>query len=63
MAMRYRYYGLGNVVRYEHLEDTYNNTFRALRVFDPSAPAGQRNLKLAEFTSPDNWDFLQPADE
>jgi hypothetical protein len=32
-------------------------------VFDPSAPAGQRNLKLAEFTSPDNWDFLQPADE
>jgi hypothetical protein len=45
----------------EHLEDTFNNTFRALRVIDPSAPAGQRNLKLAEFTSPTNWDYLQPV--
>jgi hypothetical protein len=51
------------VVRYEHLEDTFNNTFRALRVFDPAAPEGQRNLKLAEFTSPANWDFLNLADE
>eukprot|EP00658_Telonema_sp_P-2_P005555 TRINITY_DN12080_c0_g1_i2.p1 TRINITY_DN12080_c0_g1~~TRINITY_DN12080_c0_g1_i2.p1 ORF type:complete len:289 (-),score=35.60 TRINITY_DN12080_c0_g1_i2:393-1259(-) len=31
------YYGLGDVVRYQHLEDTANNTFRALRVMDPSA--------------------------
>lgn len=52
------YYGLGNVVRYEHLEDTPNNTYRALRVID-----GQRNLKFAEFTSWDNWNFELPADE
>eukprot|EP01052_Picozoa_sp_SAG31_P026429 SAG31_NODE_2393_length_5793_cov_18.326484_9_plen_130_part_00 len=47
----------------EHLEDTFNNTFRALRVVDPAAPAGQRNLKLAEFTSPPNWNYENPADE
>ena len=58
------YIGLTNVVRYEHLEDTWNNTFRALRVIDPAAPAGQRNLMLAEFTDcRTNWDFEQPFAE
>ena len=55
------YYGLGNVVRYEHLEDTYNNTFRALRSMDFSAghdygatsngsAAAFKNVLYAEFT-------------
>jgi len=57
------YYGLGQVVRYEHLEDSANNTFRTLRVIDPNAPKGKRNLKLSEFTSWENWDFKLPADE
>lgn len=52
------YNGLGNVVRYQHLEDTNNNTFRALRVIN-----GSRNLKLVEFTDWDNWFFNKPADE
>jgi hypothetical protein len=50
------YYGLGDVVRYEHLEDTQNNTYRAVRRLDPSRPRGERNLKLAEFTSWENWE-------
>ena len=54
--------GLGAVVRYEHLEDNDNNTFRTLRVIDPSAPTGQQNLKLSEFTGWANWDFLNAAD-
>jgi len=57
------YYGLGSVVRYEHLEDSANNTFRTIRVIDPDAVKGKRNLKLSEFTSWENWDFKQPADE
>ena len=57
-AQLIEYYGLGNVVRYEHLEDTDNNTFRTLRVIDPAAPLGEKNLKLSEFTGWDNWDFL-----
>merc|ERR1712137_1301415 len=52
------YNGLGNVVRYQHLEDTKNNTFRALRVIDD-----KQNLKLVEFTDWDNWFFQKPADE
>lgn len=52
------YNGLGNVVRYQHLEDTNNNTFRALRVIDD-----KQNLKLVEFTDWDNWFFEKPADE
>ena len=56
------YYGLGAVVRYEHLEDNDNNTFRTLRVIDPDAPKGEQNLKLSEFVSWANWDFLEPAD-
>ena len=51
-------------MRYEHLEDTWNNTFRALRVIDPAAPRGQRNLMLAEFTDcRTNWNFEQPFAE
>merc|ERR1711862_202881 len=39
------YYSVGNVVRYQALEDTPNNTFRALRVFDESnSDPKQRNL-------------------
>eukprot|EP01050_Picozoa_sp_SAG11_P015196 SAG11_NODE_1945_length_4019_cov_6.325510_4_plen_108_part_00 len=49
------YGGGGPVVRYQHLEDIHNNTFRLLRVVDPSQPKGQRNLKLAEFTGWANW--------
>merc|ERR1712039_632115 len=52
------YNGLGNVVRYEHLEDSPNNTFRALRVID-----GKRNLKLAEFVDIEKWDFKDGIDE
>lgn len=33
-AQLIEYYGLGDVVRYEHLVDTFNNTYRALRVID-----------------------------
>ena len=54
-------YGQG-VVRYEHLEDTDNNTFRTLRVIDPAAPDGEQNLKLSEFTGWANWDFLNAED-
>jgi len=54
----------GNVVRYEHLEDTNNNTFRALRVIDPHASEGQRNLKYVEFTDLRyNWNWTQEATE
>jgi hypothetical protein len=60
------YYGLGNVVRYNHLEDTFNNTFRALRstafapsatIFNPTAGSNSTvnstafsNILYAEFT-------------
>jgi len=52
------YNGLGNVVRYQHLEDSPNNTFRALRVVD-----GKRNLKLVEFVDISKWDFNDGIDE
>ena len=42
------YLGLGPVVRYQHLEDSYNNTFRALRVVDK---ANNINALIAEFTN------------
>lgn len=61
-AQLIEYYGLGNVVRYEHLEDTDNNTFRTLRVIDPAAPHGEQNLKLSEFTGWANWDFNNADD-
>jgi hypothetical protein len=34
------YAGGGPVVRYQHLEDIHNNTFRCLRVIDKTAAAG-----------------------
>jgi len=49
------YYGLGDVVRYEHLEDTGNNTFRTLRIVDPAGPAGLRNAKYSEFVGRSDW--------
>eukprot|EP00947_MAST-08B_sp_MAST-8B-sp1_P004860 g4860.t1 len=60
----FEYIGGGDVVRYEHLEDTGNNTFRGLRVIDPAAPSGQRNLKFVEFTDKKtNWNWTSPASE
>lgn len=57
-------YSLGNVVRYAHMEDAVNNSFRALRIIDPTAAVGEQNLKLAEFTDlTSNWNFTKPADE
>lgn len=49
------YMSLGNVVRYEHLMDTYNHTFLALRVLsDTPLP----NIKYVEFRdSRYDWDF------
>ena len=45
-------------ISYEHLEDTDNNTFRTLRILDPSAPVGSplRNAKYSEFVGRDDWD-------
>lgn len=57
------YYGLGNVVRYEHLEDTGNNTFRTLRIVDPTAPTGLQNAKYAEFVAAANWNHTLPPQE
>ena len=48
-------------MRYEHLEDTDNNTFRALRIIDPTAPEGQRNVMYAEFVDLPNWNYSEPA--
>ena len=67
-AQLVEYYGLGDVVRYAHLEDTYNNTFRALRLLrrDPATghafPAARAppfsNLLYAEFTDiRTDWNF------
>lgn len=53
------YYNLGNVVRYEHLEDTDNNTFIGLRI---AGSASQHPALYAEFTTNDNWDYKKPAD-
>ena len=33
------------------------------RLFSCAKAPGERNLKLAEFTGWDNWDFKAPADE
>lgn len=51
------YIGLGNVVRYQHLEDTYNNTFLTLRVNQP--PYG--NLLYSEFRDcRSDWNSNKP---
>ena len=55
------YFAGGDVVRYEHLEDAANNSFRLLRRLDPTAPPGRANLSFAQFVGPDNWDFTQPV--
>lgn len=57
------YYGLGDVVRYEHLEDTGNNTFRTLRIINPAAPPGLQNAKYVEFVGADNWDHVAAPEE
>lgn len=49
------YGGGGPVVRYEHLEDIHNNTFRCLRVVDPSQSATIQNGKLCEFVGWADW--------
>ena len=38
------YGGGGPVVRYEHLMDVHNNTFRVLRLIDPTEPAGRKKI-------------------
>ena len=55
------YFSGGEVVRYEHLEDAHNNSFRMLRRLDPAAPAGWTNLSFAQFVGPENWDFEAPV--
>lgn len=56
------YMSLGNVVRYQHLEDTYNHTFLALRILDPNAKEeGLRNLKYVEYRdSREDWNCSKP---
>lgn len=45
---------------YRHLVDSYNNTFRALRVIDDTQPVGRRNIKYVEFTDCEkDWNFTQ----
>jgi hypothetical protein len=63
------YGGGGPVMRYEHLEDIHNNTFRCLRVVESSAAATveaeggsapkktTKNLKLCEFVGWADWNF------
>ena len=48
------YFAGGDVVRYEHLEDAHNNSFRLLRRLDPASGA---NVSFAQFVGPENWDF------
>jgi N-acetylglucosamine-6-sulfatase len=55
------YMSLGNVTRYQHLEDIYNHTFLALRILDPLAEPGARNLKYVEFRdSRIDWNGTRP---
>ena len=52
------YFNDRDVIRYEHLEDASNNSFRLLRRIDP---ASQQDLSFAQFVGPDNWDFTSPV--
>lgn len=55
------YMSLGNVVRYQHMIDTHNHTFLALRIFDPSDSLIP-NLKYIEFfDARTDWDFQRDA--
>ena len=56
------YYGLGPVVRYEHLEDTPNNTFRLLRIIDRNGRTNEQNLMYGEWTSI-QWDYENHLEE
>ena len=51
----------GDVVRYEHLEDALNNSFRLLRRIDPAAPEGERDLSVTQFVAAENWNFTHPV--
>ena len=44
-------------MRYEHLEDIHNNTFRCLRVVEKTAVAGESNVKLCEFVGWADWNY------
>ena len=58
------YVGLGPVVRYQHQEDAFNNTFVALRIIDPTLPQGWQNIKYVEYTDCRNdWNFTNAAQE
>ena len=58
------YVGLGPVVRYQHQEDAYNNTFVALRLIDPTLPQGWQNIKYVEYTDcRHDWNFTNAAQE
>ena len=58
-ALLVEYVGAGDVVRYEHLEDCTNNTFRAVRILD-----ADRDLKFVEFTtSSADWNFTHAPEE
>mmetsp|Transcript_17006 Transcript_17006/g.36869 ORF Transcript_17006/g.36869 Transcript_17006/m.36869 type:complete len:346 (+) Transcript_17006:1-1038(+) len=57
------YIGLGDVVRYQHLEDAFNNTFRAIRAVDRTK-GGLGNVLYAEFTDAQtNYNWTHPAQE
>ena len=56
------YYGLGPVVRYEHLEDTPNNTFRLLRIMDRNGNTKEQNLMYGEWTTI-KWDYTNHLEE
>lgn len=59
-AVLIEYIGLGDVWRYEHLEDSYNNSFRALRVMD----GNHTNWKYIEFTDcQQDWNFTKQPQE
>ena len=55
------YPSLGNVVRYQHLMDTYNHTFLAIRVLD-ERPRINLNIKYIEFfDGQKDWNLTGPA--
>ena len=56
------YFSGGEVVRYEHLEDAHNNSFRMLRRLDPTAPVGRANLSFAQFVGQHLMGLLQLVD-
>lgn len=58
------YIGLGPVIRYQHQEDAYNNTFVALRLIDPTLPKGWQNIKYVEYSDCRyDWNFTNEAQE